>query len=225
MGRQNLLLVSLNWSLVLITAILTLRLAATVAVTPSDQWLYEFVPMASGETAAVGEGLPIFLSRLVSDPSVAKALIGDCVRQSASPLSTTREACSTAIDYGLGVFPASSELWLSRARLLANEGILDARFLDSIRNSFATGRREGWIASQRLPFTLRVIEFLPFAMYAEIGGDIALVIQNRTLSTPLAQAYAANPFLQESSWELIKEYSTLEQQERLSRWIRQASRN
>jgi hypothetical protein len=127
-----------------------------------------------------------------------------------------------AIEYGLAALPASSELWLAKARLLANQGILDEAFAAALRNSYSTGAREGWIASERLPFALRRWAFLPNDLADDIGGDVALVLGNRALAGPLIQTYIADPFLRDATWEVIERYATLDQQEALVDWIRQA---
>jgi hypothetical protein len=51
-----------------------------------------------------------------------------------------------------------------------------------------------------------------------------LVLVSRQLSAPLIETYIADPFLRESSWQVIEQYATLDQQEMLLDWLFQAVR-
>jgi hypothetical protein len=197
-------------------------LAVVVAATPSDPWLSEFEPIANNQRPPTVDGWAAQAAEWVRDPAIARALIGDCVAQSVTPSAEIRGRCTDAIEYGLAALPASSELWLAKARLLANQGILDEAFAAALRNSYSTGAREGWIASERLPFALRRRAFLPNDLADDIGGDVALVLASRSLAGPLIQTYIADPFLRDATWEVIEQYATLDQQEALVDWIRQA---
>jgi len=210
-----------GWMLVLATVVVAGREALVVAAQPQALWLEEYVPALAGDR---GQGLiaPSRASEWVSDPRITQGLIGNCVDESVSPLTNIREACDQAIEVGLRAAPASSELWFARARLYAAQGILDQPLAESLARSNATGPREGWIAAERLPFALRLEQFLPESLMDEIGGDVALVLANRQLAGPLIETYIADPFLRESSWGVIEQFATLDQQERLIAWIRQA---
>jgi hypothetical protein len=213
-----------GWALIAIGAVLTVRLGLVVAATPSELWTEEFVPIADGARPAETGGLPMRVSGWLSDPAIARALIGDCIERSASPLSDIRPHCTAAVDYALAAQPASPELWFARARLLAAQGILDEPLADSLRRSYELGPREGWIAAERLPFALRLREFLPAELVDDMGADLRLVLVSRQLSEPLIEAYIADPFLRESSWEVIEQFATLDQQEQLLDWLFQAVR-
>ena len=213
---------ALGWLTIVVAAALLVRLAVVVAATPSDLWLTEFEPIAITQRAPVADHWVEQAAEWISDPAIARALTGDCVAQSVTPNPDIRTRCMDAIDYGLAATPASSELWLAKARLLANQGVLDEKFAVALRNSYSTGTLEGWIASERLPFALRRRAFLPSDLADDIGGDVALVLSNRSLAGPLIQTYIADPFLRDTTWEIIEKYATLDQQEALVDWIRQA---
>jgi len=213
---------ALGWLSIVVATALVVRLAVVVAATPSDLWLSEFEPVATNQRPPSVDGWAAQAAEWVRDPAIARALIGDCVAQSVTPDAEIRERCMDAISYGLAALPASSELWLAQARLLANQGVLDEPFATALRNSYSTGTREGWIASERLPFALRRRAFLPNDLTDDIGGDVALILGNRSLAGPLIQAYIADPFLRDATWEVIEQYATLDQQEALVDWIRQA---
>lgn len=210
-----------GWIVVVMSALIAVRMAAVLAATPSQYWLEEFVPLTRGE--AGGTVIPADgLTGLIDDPALARSLIGDCIAESASPLSEVRDECFSAISYGLAASPASSELWFALARYYVAIGALDERLAGALEASYATGPREGWIAAERLPFALRMVEFLPDSLISEIGRDISLVVSNRQLATPLIEAYIANPFLRVSSWPVIEQFATFDEQERLIAWIGQA---
>ena len=118
------------------------------------------------------------LTGLMDDPALARSLIGDCIAESASPLSEMRDECLSAISYGLAASPASSELWFALARYYVAIGALDERLAGALEASYATGPREGWIAAERLPFALRMVEFLPDRLTSDIGRDVSLVVVN-----------------------------------------------
>lgn len=210
------------WLAIVTAILLTLRLAVVVSATPSDLWLSEFEPLASAQRPPVNDGWAARAAEWISDPGIARALIGNCVAESVTPNPEARARCMTAVDYGLDALPGSSELWFAKASLLANQGILDERFAEALLNSYSTGALEGWLAADRLPFALRRRGFLPDDISDEIGGDVALVLANRALASPLIQAYIADPFLRDATWEIIERYSTLDQQEDLISWIRRA---
>ena len=211
-----------GWLAIAIGVALTARLVAVIAATPSDSWLVEYEPVTQSNQPAATGGWPVRVADWIGDAAIARALIGTCVSQSAAPVAEIRERCMAAIDYGLAVTPASSELWLAKARLLSNQGILDEPFSEALRNSYATGAREGWIAAERLPFALRRREFLPDDLLDLIGGDVGLVLSSQSLAGPLTQAYIADPFLREQTWDVIERYATLDQQEDLLAWLQQA---
>ena len=196
-----------------------------VAATPSALWMEEFTPIADSGLPSVTTGLATSLSSRLSDSAVARVLIGDCIDQSVSPLSDIRAHCMQAIDYALTASPLSSELWLAQARLFAAQGMLDHRFAESISRSYATGPREGWIAAERLPLVLRLRDFLPMHLSNNIGSDVHLVLTSQQLAGPLIDTYIADPFLRESSWEIIEQFATLDRQEMLLDWLFQAVRD
>lgn len=211
----------LGWLSIVVAVALVARLGVVVIATPPDIWLSESEPIASNQRPPTADGWAVQAAERVRDPAIARALIGDCVAQSVIPDEELRGRCMDAIEYGLAALPASSELWLAKARLLANQGILDEAFAAALRNSYSTGAREGWIASERLPFALRRRAFLPDDLADDIGGDVSLVLSSRALAGPLIQTYISDPFLRDATWEIIERYATLDQQEALVEWIRQ----
>lgn len=215
----------LGWLLAGAALALIVRLALTVAATPTEWWLSEFQPISTSERPAATTGWPVRAAEWIDDPAIARALIGNCVDQSTVPDADTRERCGAAIDYALAIQPTSSELWLARARLLSNQGILGEEFAEALRNSYTTGMREGWIAAERLPFALRRRQFLPEDFVDAMGGDVALVLTNRSLAGPLIASYIADPFLREETWDVIERFATLDQQEDLVSWLQQAVQN
>lgn len=208
----------LGWIAAFAGLALALRLAVTVAVTPASLWSTEFVPVASAVTEPESSSLAVRASNWMTDPALARSLIGNCVTVPRAPSQSFE--CLEAVEYGLAAQPLSSELWLAKARLEARVGILDERFVETLANSYATGGLEAWVASLRLPFALRFRSYLPESMIADIGRDIEIVIPSRQLSAPLVEAFIADPFLREVTWDVIEQYSTLDQQEQLIGWIR-----
>ncbi len=212
----------LGWLLAGAALALIARLALVVAATPTDLWLSEFEPTTASDHQPATTGWAVRAADWINDPAIARALIGNCIDQSTVPDAVFRERCGAAMDYALAIQPTSSELWLAKARLLSNQGILGEEFADALRNSYATGAREGWIAAERLPFALRRRQFLPDDFVNAIGDDVALVLANRSLAGPLVESYIADPFLREETWDIIEQFATLDQQEDLVSWLQQA---
>ena len=208
------------WLSVLLIIVLAGRMAVAVMATPVSLWTVEFNPLATASEPPAVSAVVANAPNWVSDPAVARGWINGCV--STALTATAAASCLEAVDYGLASSPLSAELWLSRARLLVRQGILDDRMTEALANSFAVGPFEAWVASDRLPFALQMRSFLPPEMISDVGRDVALVIPNRNSSGPLIAAFIADPFLRETSWQLIGEFSTLDQQEQLINWIRQA---
>jgi O-antigen ligase len=76
-------------------------------------------------------------------------------RPPAPPASLDDSArCLAVIDASLHKAPASSELWLSRAEILAQQTVSEGTFLTALRNSYLTGAHEGYLSPARLTLIL-----------------------------------------------------------------------
>jgi hypothetical protein len=209
-----------SWILVAAGLLLLARLTLTIAATPEELWLTEFAPLTTVVARDPAPASPEKIAGWIVDPAVARSLIDACPVAVTTPAEAN--SCRQAVEYGLAAAPSSSELWLARARLLVATGIVDERFTESLRNSYRTAPLEVWVAAERLPFALQMRALLPEDFGADIGADIAMVIGNRRWAEPLIAAYIADPFLRESTWDVIERFATLDQQEQLIAWIRAA---
>lgn len=204
----------------LLLVLLAGRMAVGVMATPPSLWPVEFNPLTRATESPAVPAIVANGPDWLSDPAIARGWINGCVSTSLTPAAAA--SCLEAVDYGLAASPLSAELWLARARLLARQGILDDQMVEALANSYRSGPLESWVASDRLPFALQMLALLPAELTEDIGRDVELVVPNRTSSGPLIAAFIADPFLRQSSWPLISQFTTFDQQEQLIAWIRQA---
>jgi len=197
---------------IIAASFLTLRLILVVAATPAELWLERYVPVA-GPGNPPADLSPGWLH----DPAIVRTELAEC---QAGARNRGTAACLAAVDHGLTLQPLSSELWLERARILVALGTMDDELVAALARSYATGPREDWIAATRLPFALTLLAFLPDEMIADLGRDVETVVANRAAAGPLISAFIADPFLRQASWDVISQYATFDEQERLIAWIR-----
>lgn len=206
--------------LLIVGSILAARLLLVNLATPASLWVDEFTPITAAGDPAIAGPIADGLSPFVNDPSMIRTRLMECT---AVEYAIGEDSpCLAIVDEGLALVPTSSELWLLRARLLARNGIFEEPFVESIRNAYATGPHEGWLAATRLPFALQMRIRLPEDMMDLLGADLVAILENQDLAQPLVFTYIADPFLRESTWEFIQRYASLDQQERLISWIRSA---
>ena len=104
------------------------------------------------------------------------------------------------VDEALRASPASSELWLFKASQYAAAGNFGEEMMKSLRNSYRTAPREGWIASQRVLLGLRLFPALAPDLQASVSADLRLVLDYPQLSQPLVNAYATDSSLRAAAF-------------------------
>ncbi|MGQ0486726.1 MAG: hypothetical protein ACT4SY_15435 [Hyphomicrobiales bacterium] len=132
--------------------------------------------------------------------------------------------CLRAIEAALQRMPASTALWFHRARLIAAYGPDDAGVDDSLRMSYRTGAREGWIMPARLLFALRRWEQLPEDLHRTAALDVAVMLQSWNLRRTLARTYWSEPAIRERLAELVEEKATPEQKNDFAWLVRELMR-
>lgn len=173
--------------LVVIGALATLRLALVVAGTPRSSWLDEYPRMIEPDLAVSPAVLArtTAVSRVAADPSLARVQLAAC--------RPANEICRNEVDDALRVDPSSSELWSYRASLFVRTLDFREELYRSLRSSYVTGPREGWIAGGRVIFGLGLYPVLPEDLRGKVVGDLDLVLRNASLSGPLVERYATDP--------------------------------
>jgi len=186
-----------------------LRLAATLADTPSSLWLVEYSPLALA-AVSVNERTRERAEQLattISDPALVTARLAGC---RTSPWGGTeairsqvvRDAgveCAAVVNDGLLALPVSGELWLKRAMLAAETGEPDDHLFEALRKSFQTAPREGWIAGSRLVIGLRLYSALPEDLKALVTSDLRLVLSDQGLMAPLVDAVVTDEELRRTT--------------------------
>ncbi len=193
-------------------------LAVEIA-TPRALWLEEyrlFNPSNADKYVLGPAGLR--MARLLPEPGVY-GRYADCeaARRRAmaagdwTAASASAAECLGAIEAALQDMPASTALWFHRARLLAAYGPDDARVDDSLRMSYRTGPREGWIMPARLLFALRRWEQMPDDLRRTAGLDVTVMLQEWSLRRELARIYWSQPAIRDALAELVENKATPEQ--------------
>ncbi|HVZ14738.1 MAG TPA: hypothetical protein VG894_09790 [Bauldia sp.] len=177
-----------------VTAFASLRLAAVVSATPPATWLAAVPlpvdPAHRGDPQAAGRAAAV--ANVIADPLLFGPQSAACDSQEAASLA----ACERALDAALSAAPASGQLWLFKARLLAFNGRYDEPTLTALRNSYRFAPREGWIAADRVVLGLTLYPLLPADLRSQVVGDLHLVLSlPESFTDPLTAAYAANQHL------------------------------
>jgi hypothetical protein len=192
---------------------------AVEIATPRALWLEEyrlFNPSNADQYVLGPVGLRV--ARLLPEPGVY-GRYADCDKARRRAMAagdwTTASAraaeCLGAIEAALQQMPASTALWFHRARLIAAYGPDDAGVDDSLRMSYRTGAREGWIMPARLLFALRRWEQMPEDLHRKAALDVTVMLQNWDLKRALARTYWSDAAIREVLTELIDERATPEQ--------------
>jgi hypothetical protein len=135
--------------------------------------------------------------------------------------SATAADCLRAIEAALREMPASTALWYHRARLLAASAADDIGVDDSLRMSYRTGAREGWIMPARLLFALRRWEQMPEDLRRTAALDVTVMLQSWDLRRELARTYWSQPAIRDVLSELVDERATREQKNDFAGMIRE----
>jgi hypothetical protein len=139
----------------------SLRTAFVELAVPPSLWLSESRPFrairAEPRLTEIARG---FALKLISDPSLIYSDAPSCrwieftrPPMPHAPLSESAH-CLSVVDDALRGAPASSELWLSRAELLAQRPDAEEAFDLALKNSYLTGAREGYLSPGRLTLVL-----------------------------------------------------------------------
>ena len=180
--------------LTLVAAFASLRLAAVVSATPPATWL-EQVPLPvdpahDGDPQIAGRAAAV--SNVIADPLLFGPQAAVCGSRDAGDGAE----CSRIRAAALAAAPASGELWLFKARMLAFNARYDEPTLTALRNSYRFAAREGWIAADRVVLGLTLFPLLPADLRSDVVGDLHLVLSLPTRFTdPLAAAYFGNEHL------------------------------
>lgn len=183
----------------------TFRLAAVVAATPTAKLFDEPLMLidpdvviewdASARAEAIAER--------IGDPSLFRARFRSC-RTDPDTLEVDFPVCLAAIDDGLRAGPSSGELWLYRAQILAASGEFGNALIESLRNAYRMAPHEGWIATPRVIFAMRIYPLLPEDLKAEVDADLRQVIADGRLSHVVARAYAGDPAMREAGGAALR---------------------
>lgn len=199
----------------------TLRLALVTAATPEGLWLVEYPPLlpepGTVEGAVVDRAR--WAARFVTDPRLDTALLSPCTDARASAraasdlvaLQAATAECLVRIDDALERAPLAGELWLQKALLQFELGDFPG-FEDSLRLSYETAPREGWIAARRAPLGVTAHGALPEDLKALVMGDLALLLTHKTLADSFAARFVADEGFRDEALPLIEQLSAAEQE-------------
>jgi hypothetical protein len=176
---------------VLVAAFASLRLAAVVSALPPAAWLdqvplavdpgHDDDPQVAGRAAAI--------ANVIADPLLFGPQAAVCDSHEPDDVAT----CERLLTAALAAAPASGELWLYKARVLAFNAQDDETMLAALRNSYRFAPREGWIAADRVVLGLTLYPLLPADLRSDVVGDLHLVLSLPSrFTTPVATAYATN---------------------------------
>jgi hypothetical protein len=178
----------------LVTAFASFRLAAVVSALPPATW-FDQVPLAvdpghddDPQTARRAAAV----ANVIADPLLFGPQAAVCDSRADDDLA----ACDRLLAAALAAAPASGNLWLFKARVLAFNGRYDEPMLTALRNSYRFAPREGWIAAERAVLGLTVYPLLPADLRSDVVADLHLLLSlPGRFAAPVAAAYAANEHL------------------------------
>lgn len=196
-----------------ITSVATIRLAAVTATTPTNVWENEYSPLVDAAVKVDPARLnwARSLSSQISDAGLFRATEVVCFR--AAPAQAASEAgkradqyadCLLEIDHALQAAPSNGELWLFKATTLAADGEFGQSMMNALRNSYRTAPVEGWIASMRVVFGMRLFPALPPDLQEQVASDLQLVLNFPSLSKPLITAYTADSAMRVAAAALLR---------------------
>lgn len=218
-GRTLSLVLLVGCAVVL--GIATVRLAMVTAATPSNLWLVEQPALlpAVGTVAIETSDRARWASRFVADPRLATALLGPCTDASAAArvsgdlvaLQAATQSCLGIVEESLALAPLSGELWLQKALLQFSLGDFPG-FEESLRFSYRTAPREGWVAARRAPLGVTTHAQLPDDLKAAVMGDLALLLTHKSLADAFVARFVADEGFREQALPLIEALPEAEQE-------------
>jgi hypothetical protein len=120
-----------------------------------------------------------------------------------SALQLARQSCLQVLDKYVAETPVMPGAWLERARVLKALGQDRAAVSDSLRMSYLTGRRQGWVIPGRIEFALQNQAELPADLQTELRNEIALMTRSWTLARALADLYVRRPEYKDQIAEVV----------------------
>jgi hypothetical protein len=205
----------------LVLAAGTARLAVVTAATPSGLWLVEYPPLlpAAGTVDAATSDRARWVSRYLADPRLATALLGPCTdargaaEQSGDllALQAATQACFVLVEEALVSAPLAGELWLQKALLQFALGDFPG-FEESLRASYRTAPREGWIAARRAPLGVTTFEQLPADLKPLVMGDLALLLTHKSLADSFVALFVADEGFRSLALPLVEALPAADQE-------------
>lgn len=199
----------------------TLRLALVTAATPEGLWLVEYPPLLPepGTVDAAVVDRARWVARFVSDPRLDTALLAPCTDARASAraagdlvaLQAATAECLVRVAAALDHAPLAGELWLQKALLQFELGDFPG-FEDSLRLSYETAPREGWVAARRAPLGVTAHGALPEDLKALVMGDLALLLTHKTLADSFVARFVADEGFRERAMPLIEQLPAADQE-------------
>jgi hypothetical protein len=169
------------------------RLGVSVAATPRAVLMVEPVRYIEPDVRAdPGEvARADAAAALLDDAGLIRARIEHCRGEDGKAVD--RDRCLAAVEDALRASPASGELWLLRATLLAQFGDFTRPFRVALRNSYRAAPMEGWIVVPRLGLELRLYPLLPGNLQEQTRKDLAAVLADPVQAHALAAVFAHDP--------------------------------
>jgi hypothetical protein len=189
----------------------TLRMAVVLAATPPSVWLAEFPPLVGG-AIGTNPGVPLRAERIaqsINDPALVRSRLAACeaAGKGGEGGSTPATSCLAVLDAGLRAAPASGELWLTKADLLLRTEGFGPSVIAALRQSYSAARREGWIASSRVVFGLKLFPLLPDDLKTAAAGDLVLVLNYPVHARALMRAYVDDTALRQAAAPALEQLS------------------
>lgn len=175
------------------------RLGISVAASPRSLILVEPVryvePSVRADPATVARADAA--ASMVDDAGLIRSRIEHCRAAEGKAIVPMR--CLAVVDDALRASPASGELWLLRATLLAQFGEFGDPLRVALRNSFEAAPLEGWIVVPRLGLELRLYPVLPADLREQARTDLGGVLADPVQAHALAAGYAHDPAMRDAS--------------------------
>jgi len=176
-----------------VAAFAIVRLGISVSASPRSLLLVEPVryiePSVRADPAAVARADAA--ARVVADAGFIRARIEHCRIGEGKAIDPAK--CLAVVDDALRASPASGELWLLRAALLAQFGEFGDPLRLALRNSVEAAPLEGWIVTPRLDLELRLYPVLPADLREQAKIDLGNVLADTVQAHALAARYVRDP--------------------------------
>ena len=177
----------------------SLRLAAVVSATATNQRLVEY-PRWVDPSARVDSGTQAraeWLAHFFRNPAIYAVGLTHCVfvELPSADGQTDRlsTACETVLDEVIRSNPSSGELWLFKARALLRTGRPMHSVADALGNSYFVTPNEGWIAGGRVVLGMALFPLLPADLQQHVKSDLENVLEYPRLSEGLISRYLGDP--------------------------------